>query len=116
MILGEKNIDLAEERMKKIEETDRKWKIELQDQKRKEQVEKIRKESWKKLRECDWTQIADEPLSQEEKKEWREYRVYLGNVEYLWQNKQINKLEVMEFEQWKDNKPSFKPVKKRWYI
>jgi hypothetical protein len=115
-ILEEKDFQLAEERMRKIEEVDRKWKLELQDQKKREKIEKIRKEAWQKLRDSDWTQIADEPLSQEEKKEWREYRVYLGNIEQLWKNKQILKLEVMSFEEWQENKPIFKVEKKRWYV
>ena len=79
-------------------------------------MEEIKKESWEKLRECDWTQLADEPLDQEDRKKWRDYRVYLGNIEQLWKDKQIQILEVKDFEDWLKNKPKFKPKKKRWYL
>ena len=79
-------------------------------------MKNVKQEAWDTLRETDWTQIADEPLSQEERKDWRDYRVYLGNIEELWNNKQINILEVKDFEDWKQNKPVFKPKKRRWYI
>jgi len=46
-------------------------------------------------------------FSQQEKKEYREYRKYLRRIPQLFKRQQILELEVMSFEEWKLNKPTY---------
>ena len=116
-ILEEVDYNLAEERMVAIEEVDAKWKVEYEKQKYEEQFDVLRKQAWKYLRETDWSQAPDEPLDTEQKKEYREYRKYLRNIDLIWKNKQIKEHNVMNFEEWKKNPPKFKyEPSEVWYI
>jgi hypothetical protein len=40
----------------------------------------VRQERDRRLAECDWTQVADVPLTEEEKNEWRTYRQILRDL------------------------------------
>lgn len=62
---------------------------------------KFHKEVEKQLRKTDYTQLADVPLSSEEKKEYREYRNYLRNLDKLHNNTSIWNAQVPGFEEWK---------------
>lgn len=56
------------------------------------------------LKECDWTQIADNSLSQEERKDFRAYRQYLRSIPELHNDESISSAKVYNFEQWKEGK------------
>lgn len=77
----------------------------------------MRRKAWQYLRNTDWTQVADEPLRMEVRKEYREYRQYLRNIDLIWKNKQMTEPSVMRFEQWKENKPRFRYNQYEiWYL
>lgn len=56
------------------------------------------------LKESDWTQIADNSLSQDERKEFRAYRQYLRSIPDLHNDESISSAKVYNFEQWKEGK------------
>lgn len=72
----------------------------------------IRVEADEMLLHTGWSMLSDAPLSQEGKKLYRDYRQYLRDIIDLWENKQINELKVMTFDEWRDNTPVYKVEKK----
>lgn len=59
------------------------------------------------LRETDFSQLADVPLNSQQKAQYREYRDYLRNIDKIYNNKQILKPVVMDYDTWKFNKPVY---------
>lgn len=58
------------------------------------------------LRDSDFSQLADAPLSPEQRTEMREYRTYLRELPVLIERAQANE-EVLTLEEWRENKPLF---------
>lgn len=56
------------------------------------------------LKETDWTQVADNSLTQDERKEFRSYRQYLRSIPELHNDESIGMARVYSFEQWKEGK------------
>ena len=73
-----------------------------------EVIRRLKKQALVHLRKTDWTQVADEPLDMEAKKEYREYRQYLRNIDLIWKNRQITEPKVMKFEEWRENRVKFR--------
>ncbi len=117
-ILEEADEKVADEILKKLEAVDAQWKRDIEEQKLREELDKVIRRSQELMRQCDYTQLPDaeyvesdfrvRPFTQEEKLEWREYRKYLRRIPKLWERKQIPELRVMGFEEWKLNKPHYK--------
>lgn len=54
-----------------------------------------------KLKDTDWTQLPDNNLTIEEKKEFRKYRDYLRGVTTLYNDSSVHSAKVYSFEDWK---------------
>lgn len=76
----------------------------------------LKVDAFKQLRNTDWTQVADEPISQDLRKEYREYRRYLRNIDRLWINEQLKEPRVLPFKEWKIYKPKFEYSNSAWYL
>lgn len=76
----------------------------------------LRRKALSLLRACDWTQVTDEPFPTQDRKLWRDYRTYLRFIDEIWMNRQIKEPNVMRFEEWKENKPIFRPGEIPWYM
>ena len=65
---------------KRIEGNEEAWRELAIEKEQKERAGEIRKKRNDLLRESDWTQMADSPLGEEEKKAWAEYRKALRDL------------------------------------
>lgn len=54
-----------------------------------------------KLKETDWTQLPDNNLSVDEKKEYRKYRDYLRKLPTLHNDSTVKTAKVYDYEKWK---------------
>lgn len=63
--------------------------------------EALRSSRTKVLRDTDWTQLADAPLTSEQRTHYREYRQYLRDLPLNYNNQSIADWNIMEFEEWK---------------
>lgn len=97
LILEEENETIADKRLTVLEN------LILQDKSSKMEVEmeRVRLERNRMLQLTDFSQLADVPLSNEEKKLYRQYRKYLRELPLLIEREQVLKFEVLTFEQWK---------------
>ena len=57
------------------------------------------------LSDTDYTQIADAPLTSQEKQEYREYRKYLRLYPKLWKHRMLKTETVMTKKDWEKDKP-----------
>lgn len=115
-IINETNIEKAEALLKEIEKFDLEYKKEFEKQKTKEKIKNLKNIRNDYLIKTDWTQIADAEIDQQLRLEYREYRRYLRRIFKLYKNKQILKLEVMDFKEWKENPPKYGPELKPDYM
>jgi hypothetical protein len=60
-----------------------------------------------KLKETDFTQLADAPLTSEEKSEYREYRKWLRELPRLWEEDMLDEPIALTLEQWRPIKHLF---------
>lgn len=86
-------VELEKEHVKVIEQEKKNKKDKYQ-----EAFEKLRVKRNQKLQATDYTQLADAPLSAQEKKLFREYRNYLRSLPKLHNENSIEKAEVPSFE------------------
>lgn len=56
-------------------------------------LDQLRTRRNEKLQESDWTQLADSPLSEEQKQRWRDYRQALRDLPSLYQDDQTVNIE-----------------------
>jgi len=95
-ILEEEDKKLAEKRLKLLENLS----ISCEEDKLKLELRRLREDRDVLLKETDWTQLADNPLDSNKRKEYRKYREYLRNLpEDIKKGKLERKL--MEFDGWK---------------
>lgn len=115
LILGEDNPELAEKRLKLLEDFGAMSKEKTKRLER-ERAEREYKAKLKELRilrndfllKTDWTQsVTDSPLSQEERKNYRLYRKYLRELPKLIENKQVLDFTVLTYHGWFIKKPVF---------
>ena len=111
-ILDTNNFNEVNEFLHKVELIDQDVKIEFENNKIQEQIDKLKKEINDALHETTWSMLSDAPLSQEGKKLYRDYRQYLRDIPDLWKRKQINELKVMTFDEWRETPPIYKVEKK----
>lgn len=111
-LLGAKNFKYVDNLLSQIEEIDTKFRLECEQRKANEQINRIRVEIEKVLLETTWSMLADAPLSNEGKKLYRDYRQYIRDIPDLWKRKQILELKVMSFEEWRKNPPKYKVERK----
>lgn len=100
LILNEEDENIADKRLTVLEN------LILQDNASKMEVEmeRLRIERNDMLYKTDFSQLADVPLSNVEKKEYRQYRKYLRELPVLIKREQVLQFKVLSFTEWK-NKP-----------
>lgn len=100
LVLNEENENIADKRLSVLEN------LILQDNASKMEVEmeRVRLDRNRMLHMTDFSQLADVPLNNEEKKLYRQYRRYLRELPKLIEREQVLKFEVLTFDQW-CNKP-----------
>ena len=103
LVLEEENEDLADKRLSVLEN------LILQDKASKKEVEmeRVRLERNRMLHMTDFSQLADVPLSNDEKKSYRQYRRYLRELPVLIERDQVLDFKVLTYEEWKRNPPKF---------
>ena len=111
-IMEAASVKIADKILTDIEEVDAEFKLECEKRKSEEEAKKLDKEIKEALTDTIWSMLPDAPLSQDGKKLYREYRQYLRDIPDLWRRKQITKLEVMNFDKWRENTPVYKVEKK----
>lgn len=104
LIMEEKNEKVADRRLKVIE----KLLIEDEAEKLEIDMERIRIERDRMLSLSDFSQIADVPLTQDERKAYRQYRRYLRELPVLIQRGQVVDMRVMDFRDWRKTPVVFK--------
>lgn len=95
-ILEEEDSKLAEKRLKLLENlsvTDSKEKLKLE-------LKRLREDRNQLLKDTDWTQLADSPLSPEEKKNYRKFRTFLRDLPKNVEQQKLE-LKLLNYEQWK---------------
>lgn len=95
-----------------IEKTDTLVKKEYKERKKQEELDHIFVYMKKALDDTAWSMLADAPLSSDGRKLYQNYRQYVRDVPELWQRKQITKLKVMTFDEWRYDPPIYKIEKK----
>lgn len=66
--------------------------------------EELRQARTKKLSEYDWTQLADAPITSDQRTKYREYRQYLRDLPEQYNDSSIHSWAIMSFEDWKVSK------------
>lgn len=100
LIFNEEDENLADKRLTVLEN------LILQDNASKMEVEmeRVRLERNRMLQLTDFSQLADVPLSNEEKKKYRQYRRYLRELPKLIEREQVLQFKVLTYQEW-CNKP-----------
>lgn len=100
LILEEEDETIADKRLTVLEN------LILQDKASKMEVEmeRVRLERNRMLQLTDFSQLADVPLSNEEKKKYRQYRRYLRELPKLIEREQVLEFKVLSYTEW-CNKP-----------
>lgn len=96
-IIDNENVELLERMERELEQ----WNTEQVQAEAQAVVTKLRSDRDKLLSGSDWTQIADAPVSEEQRAEWVEYRAYLRSVPQLWDDQRMREPVVLKFDQWK---------------
>jgi len=98
LILEEPDLVLAEKRVATLEKVTSQAKG-VKVNKDAIKLQKLRIDRLEALRNTDWTQLPDVPLTSEEKKAFREYRVYLRDMPQRIERLQLLKYDVPSFEE-----------------
>lgn len=107
MILGESDKDLAETRMSVIDSAKNAIIAAEGTEAEAKVMADMRSDRDGYLAKTDFTQLADAPLTTEEKTEYRNYRDYLRKIPELFEGGQIVEMKAMSFEEWKLDKPIY---------
>ena len=103
LILDEENEKIADKRLCVLEgllQQSKASKMEVE-------LERVRIERDRMLALSDFSQLPDVPLTNGEKKAYRQYRRYLRELPVLIERGQVTEFKVMDFKAWEHNKPIF---------
>lgn len=100
-ILKEEDKNLAESRLAAIEVVDAAEKVKYDNDQAKIPMDELRKERDVLLADTDFTQLADAPLTSEEKTEYRNYRTFLRELPEKINNQQWLEYRAPSFEEFK---------------
>jgi len=100
-ILKHEDKDLAEQRLQDCENKSQAFKVQYEAEQEQLPMDVMKKERDEKLWKTDFTQLADAPLSSEEKAEYRQYRQHLRDLPQKVEDQQKLDYSVPTFDEWK---------------